>query len=188
MNPSATQRAHQLIRQHWRAGDAIDATAGNGHDTLFLLQNRPSENCRVFACDIQEPAIQATQALLEANHLTNAATLICCDHSKLLEELPENIQPGAVIYNLGYLPRGDHSITTGAASTLASLQALSALLNTGGIVVIVYYTGHPGGAEEAEAVIHYINSLGTAHNEIWHEPGPADRKNPPGVIAFRRKA
>lgn len=187
MNLSATQRSHELIRQYWQTGDAIDATAGNGHDTLFLLQNRPTQSSRVFACDIQEAAIHATGALLHANSLAKQATLIQCDHAQLLDKLPEDIQPGAVIYNLGYLPHGDHSITTEAASTLASIRHMNAKLLPGGIVVVVYYTGHPGGAEEADAVIQFVHALDREEYDIWHEPGSSERKHPPGIAAFRRK-
>ena len=54
--------AHRLLAQATPAGGtAIDATAGNGHDTLFLAQC-VGANGRVYAFDIQPQALAAALA------------------------------------------------------------------------------------------------------------------------------
>ncbi|RYD26611.1 MAG: methyltransferase domain-containing protein, partial [Verrucomicrobiaceae bacterium] len=60
--PRPTDLAQQIIRRIVSAGDtAIDATAGNGHDTLFLAE-LVGEEGRVLAFDVQEAAIGSSRA------------------------------------------------------------------------------------------------------------------------------
>jgi hypothetical protein len=50
-----------------------------------------------------------------------------------------------VAFNLGYLPGGDKQLKTGAETTLRALKAASNVLQAGGLISVVAYTGHPGG-------------------------------------------
>ena len=62
--PPLTEQAHAIIRQVVRPGDvAIDATAGNGHDTRFLAE-LVGQTGHVFAIDLQQEALQRTAALV----------------------------------------------------------------------------------------------------------------------------
>ena len=57
--------AHSLLRQALKAGGrALDATAGNGHDTLLLAQS-VGETGRVWAFDVQSKALVQTQGRLK---------------------------------------------------------------------------------------------------------------------------
>ena len=56
------------------------------------------------------------------------------------------------MYNLGYLPGGDKSITTDSATTLKSLSSALELLAVGGLLCVVCYPGHEEGARESQAV------------------------------------
>jgi tRNA G37 N-methylase Trm5 len=171
---------------------AVDATAGNGHDTLFLA-GAVGPSGRVYAFDIQPAALEATSALLAEANLEDRVELLLADHSFIAELIrpktpasvgggfqravkssmdSANIQRGlipplnevsfkgrclsgpvdAVMFNLGYLPGGDHSTITRPESTCAALRASLSLLAPGGRVSVVVYTGHPGAAHEREAV------------------------------------
>lgn len=148
------KQAHEFVRQHLKSGDvAVDATVGNGHDTLFLL-SLVKPNGRIFGFDIQQTAIAATQALI--NHLPNAenATLICTNHSHMGNYIPAAYHGkiSAVMFNLGYLPGGNKQIITQADSTIAAITSAVTLLAPGGIVSILAYPGHAGGLEEAAQV------------------------------------
>ena len=58
--------AHNLIRDKLRPGDiAIDATVGNGHDTVFLVE-QVSPSGKVYGFDIQQAAIDSTRAKVES--------------------------------------------------------------------------------------------------------------------------
>jgi SAM-dependent methyltransferase len=151
---SATQAAHEALAAVLGAGDwAIDATAGNGHDTAFLAA-AVQPGGRVFACDRQQAALVSTRVRLKAAKLAEGVDFFEGDHAQLSEKLPGDARTrvGAVIFNLGYLPGGAKAIITEKASTLRALETLAAFLRPGGRLVVVAYRGHPGGEEEFAAV------------------------------------
>ncbi|BAF59380.1 MAG: methyltransferase domain-containing protein [Pelotomaculum sp.] len=145
-------------------GTAVDATAGNGNDTLFLAGLVGPEGL-VYAFDIQEKALQATRSALEKAGMSGRVVLVRAGHEEM-----EKIVRGpvdAVIFNLGYLPGGEHSVTTRPGTTVRALQAALNLLRPGGRVGVVVYTGHPGGREECDAVEKMASSLdGNLYNVI----------------------
>lgn len=158
---SLTALAQQQVRQVLRPGDwAVDATAGNGHDTAFLA-DCVGPSGQVFAFDRQQAALEATRQRLQERGLR--AELIRGNHADLLRLLPEDAcgRLGAVMFNLGYLPGGDKAIVTRSDSTCTALDAALTQLRPGGIVTLVAYRGHPGGAEEALAVENHLRMLAT---------------------------
>src|SRR5262249_21317060 len=136
---------------------AIDATAGNGHDTRFLLECVGASG-RVFAFDLQAEALAHTARA--AGDVSNL-TLFTRDHAEMRDAIPPEYHGhvGAVMFNLGYLPGGDHSITTQPTSTLKAISAALELLRPGGVLTVLAYTGHLGGAEEADAVAKLLGEL-----------------------------
>ena len=148
-----TQQAQDAIRTVVLPGEtAIDATAGNGYDTQFLAELVGPEGS-VFAFDLQPLALQNTASRLRESNLDNV-TLIEMDHSRLRELIPEQFHGriAAVMFNLGYLPGGDKEITTTAASTRRAIQTAAYLLRQDGLMTVIAYTGHDGGASEAQVV------------------------------------
>lgn len=152
-----TEKAQTIIRRAVHAGDwLLDATAGNGQDTLFLASTFAGE--RVLAVDVQSAAIEKTAALL-AQHGITGVGLVCADHATELERLAgtgdvgRSGQFGAVMFNLGYLPGGDHSLVTRADTTLRAISAARLLLREGGVLTVLCYRGHAGGMEEYAAVL-----------------------------------
>ena len=82
MHLSVTEIVHDLVRPRLKLGDAaLDATAGNGHDTLFLAQC-VGPTGRVFAWDIQPLALERTAALL-AQHGITWVELVLGDHAEM---------------------------------------------------------------------------------------------------------
>jgi hypothetical protein len=63
------------------------------------------------------------------------------------------------MFNLGYLPGGDKTVTTDPDSTVLALGRSAEVLRPGGIVSIVVYRGHPGAVDEAEAVEEWLDGL-----------------------------
>lgn len=155
-----TDQAHALIRPVLAPGEiAIDATAGNGYDTRFLCQTVGSTGS-VYALDIQQKALDQTADQLAQAGFTNCK-LVCQDHSQLAEIIPANCQHhvGAIMFNLGYLPGGDHSKITQQYSTLVAIKAAACLLRPGGILTILAYPGHAGGAAETTSVCKWTEEL-----------------------------
>ncbi|WP_027719258.1 class I SAM-dependent methyltransferase [Desulfovirgula thermocuniculi] len=182
---NAVKLAHEFIAPVLVPGAlAVDATAGNGHDTLFLARGVGPQG-RVYAFDIQEEAIAQTKALLERHGLLDRVTLLAADHREMDRYVPPNVR--AVMFNLGYLPGGDHRVVTRPSSTLEALQTALALLAPGGRISMVIYTGHPGGLEELRAVEDFAATVPPAEFVVlrisfWNRSGRAP------VVFFLEKA
>lgn len=158
---NTVRMAHEFIRPRLgEGGVAVDATAGNGNDTLFLAKCVGNTG-RVFSFDIQNIAVQNTRELLELNGLSENVTLINAGHEKMLEYINQPVD--AVIFNLGYLPGGEHSITTKPESSVEAMKAGLSLLRPGGVLCIVVYTGHPEGEEEQNKIESFMEALDKKH-------------------------
>ncbi|MCL6594483.1 MAG: methyltransferase domain-containing protein [Alicyclobacillus sp.] len=80
---SAVSLVHLLISQSvGKGGTAVDATAGNGKDALFLAGLVGPEG-RVYAIDIQEKALQKTRELLESEGQAGQVVFIHASHEEL---------------------------------------------------------------------------------------------------------
>jgi len=160
-----TQLSHLLLRQYLRPGDrAVDATCGNGHDTL-LLAGLVGPTGRVWGFDIQEEAIHHTRLKLEGAGKADGVELILAGHESMADHVSGQVR--AIVFNLGYRPGGDHSIITRPDTTLAALgQALSLLLPSG-ILAITVYPGHQGGDSEEGAVSHWCSCLDQRSFHSW---------------------
>ena len=151
--------AHSWVTAAVEAGDTvIDATAGNGYDTLFLAQ-RVGQGGAVHSFDIQEAAISQTKALLEKENQLSAVSLYPCCHSEIPSKVSTEIS--AAMFNLGYLPSSDKTVITEKGTTLAALNSCLELLKPQGIITIVCYPGHEGGEDEATAVDLWAKELNT---------------------------
>lgn len=174
-NSRATDLAHEWIRARLPTGGiAIDATAGNGYDTAFLAQCVGSTG-RVFAFDIQSSALNATREKLHVANLLTQVELIHAGHETMASHLA--IWSGrihAVMFNLGYLPGGDHTIITQPGTTQCAINQALALLHPEGIVTVMLYPHHPGGGEEADAILKQLALLDTQGWRIRRHdtPGP----------------
>ncbi len=154
---SPTAAAHRLLAEVILPGDAVmDATAGNGHDTLFLA-GLVGESGRVDAFDVQEAAIASARARLEDAGLSAWVGFHCESHA-LIGNHAEKGTVAAVMFNLGYLPGADHAVATGE-DTLDALEMAARLLKVGGALSVVCYPGHAGGGEEAAAVEEWMAAL-----------------------------
>lgn len=153
-----TQRAHREVERVVQAGDVvIDATAGNGHDTVFLAK-LVGESGKVHAYDVQEAAIVSTRERCATQGVEERVVL----HHESHVALANHCDPGTVavvMFNLGYLPGADHEVITTSGETLQALQAASMALRQGGCLCVVCYPGHAGGDEEAAQVEEWMNGL-----------------------------
>jgi ubiquinone/menaquinone biosynthesis C-methylase UbiE len=146
-----TARAHREIAAVVREGDlVVDATAGNGHDTLFLAK-LVGETGSVVAFDVQAQAIASTRERLGAEGLLERVKLVHGSHGTIAEHAAAG-NVAAVMFNLGYLPGGDHGVITRTEETLRALDGALGVLRPGGILTIVCYPGHEGGDAESAAV------------------------------------
>ncbi len=164
-------------------GDTVvDATAGNGNDTLFLAE-LVGEEGRVFAFDIQQAALESTANRLD--RLNDRVTLILDSHANVDQYVTKPI--GGAMFNLGYLPYSeDLSIITKPDSTIEAIDKLLGMLKKGGIITISVYDGHEGGKEERDALLAYVKSLHQADVHVIRYELLNQRKNPPFLIAIEK--
>ena len=150
MDKSINLVAHEWIKGLVNADSiVIDATVGNGKDTSFL-----SNICHtVYAFDIQPQAIQNSK---ELNSHANNIIYICDSHEYITKYVCELVD--LIVFNLGYLPGGNHEITTTSSSTKKALHESAKVLKDNGSIIITCYTGHPGGFKEYQTVMKEIKN------------------------------
>ncbi len=155
--PRPTELAHLLLQRVISEGDlVIDATAGNGHDTVFLAR-RAGESGRVLAFDVQAAAIDSSRRLLETSDVAANVEFFQESHARLADHVPDG-SVAAIMFNLGYLPGSDQSVITTTSETLIALEAAVHALRPGGWLCVVCYPGHDGGNDEASAVEAWLTS------------------------------
>ena len=144
----------EFIARHVKTGGiAVDFTMGNGHDTLWLSK-AVGESGKVFAFDIQQQALDSTAKLLESENVHNV-TLIKASHHLVKDYVNEPICVG--MFNLGWLPGGDKSVTTLHETTLPAIEAAIELLDHDGGLLIAVYPGHPEGEVEGRMVTEMLS-------------------------------
>lgn len=178
-----TELAQSAIQSVARPGDCLlDATAGNGYDTLFLARLAGPKG-KVFAFDIQESALQSTAVRLQTQNHLAPVCLILASHERVEAGISGHWQGklNAAMFNLGFLPKGDKNLVTQPHSTLAGLRQAWDLLAPGGRITLIAYHGHPGGSEEACLIRRWLES---------HDPErlrfqslrPRQRQRPPELF------
>lgn len=159
-----TVEAQKFAKKHLSLGSiAIDATCGNGFDTLFLAEHVGSSGV-VYGVDIQVRAIESVRQKLSEQGTLPQCRLINDSHSNLGSFVDaEHIgRVSVIMFNLGYLPFGDKAIVTTPKTTLVGLELAVTLLDTGGLISVLAYPGHAGGLEESQCVGEWINQHTTS--------------------------
>lgn len=178
------QYAKTLLASAIKPGDiAVDATAGNGHDTLFLAQ-LVGDDGYVYAFDVQKEAVDATLNRLLDNALEHRAIVLRDGHENVANYVNKPV--AAAVFNLGYLPGSDHSIVTKPNTTVAALKDLIQLLKVGGLIVLVVYHGHEGGKEERDEVIRYVSELPQKYVHVLRYEFMNQKNDPPFIIALEK--
>lgn len=171
--------SHRLLKEKLTLDDiSIDMTAGNGNDTLFLA----SISKHVYAFDVQEAAIYATK---EKTKGFNNITFVLDSHENVRKYIKEMVK--GVIFNLGYLPNGDKSITTKSSSTLNAIKEVLPLLKRGGICVICLYPGHSEGKKESIEVVEMVEKLDQHEYDVLRYEFINQIHEPPFLIAIEKK-
>ncbi len=145
-----------LIPHIKKGGVAVDFTMGNGHDTLWL-SNAVGEEGKVYAFDIQPQALVSSKKLLTESGAFENYTLILDSHSNVKDYVKEKICIG--MFNLGFLPGGDKSITTKRDTTMIAIRAAIELLDADGALLIAVYPGHEEGTIEGNLIDEELSKL-----------------------------
>lgn len=169
---------------------AIDATCGNGYDTATLAKILFSrgEMGTLYAVDIQSAAIEATKKRLEVECGSQIADKVRYQQG-CHSSFPVEIKPASVsliIYNLGYLPGGDKSLTTQRTTTLKSLSEAMQLIKPGGAISVTCYPGHAEGKEEENLILDFSAGLSQKEWSCCHHRW-INRKASPSLLLLQLK-
>ncbi|MDO4177052.1 MAG: class I SAM-dependent methyltransferase [Bacillota bacterium] len=180
----------------------VDATCGNGHDSLALAQALFADNAkadadtdakadagRLYAFDIQHQAVEATKTLLEGEGFGEQITkgsirLICDSHENMDQHLDH---ADVIIFNLGYLPGGDKTLTTTAETTMTAIKDALLLLDAGGLICITMYSGHEAGAYEKAQLLQFAERLDSKQWHVAYINMINQANNPPEILLITRK-
>lgn len=158
LNFQITELCHFFIKSHITdASLCIDATAGNGNDTAFLCR-LCAPGGHVLAFDIQDSAVINTGKRLESEGLSEYADIIKDSHCNMNKYASEG-SADCIVFNLGYLPGGDHSVATKPDTSVEAIKTGLKLLKKNGIMSICVYSGGETGFEERNEVLGYLKTL-----------------------------
>lgn len=177
---------HELIKERLQIGDiVVDATVGNGHDTVFLAK-LVGNSGHVYGFDIQESAIERTRKRLTAENVVNQVTLFNQSHH-LIGQCLDGKRIKAAIFNLGYLPGGDKTIVTVPDKTIQAVDYLVHHMESNGIIIVTVYPGHPEGKIESQAFYNYVQELDQKYFNVLKYAFLNRQNSPPYLIAIEIK-
>ena len=165
-------------------GDVVvDATMGNGYDTVYLAK-KVGENGKVYAFDVQEEALKSTTKKVNKEELNNVE-LILDGHQNMDKYVKEEVS--CIVFNLGYLPRAKHQIITKADTTLEAIKKGLELLKPNGVMSIAIYSGHEGGMEEKNSVYEFVKNLDQNEFNVLESGFINQINNPPQLVLIEKK-
>ena len=153
---NALSVVHDFWEQYLIPGTfALDATAGNGYDTVLLCRLVGPQG-HVVAMDVQAQAVHNTKERLRSEGLH--AQVVQDSHANLARYVPRGGLDAAV-FNLGYLPGGAHDFFTMPECSIPAMNTALSLLKPGGILTVCAYSGKLQGTVERDAVLEWVQGL-----------------------------
>lgn len=182
---SARFWARELIEgAAFEGAQVIDATMGNGHDTLWLCE-LVGESGRVYAFDVQSEAVERTRQRLTEAGVEARARLFCTGHERMSEFVNEGVD--AVVFNLGWLPGAEHGVTTHTDTTLRAVNAALELLKEDGLMTVCIYPGHDEGTRELNALMEWGAQLDGRRYDVLLKTYLNQPNDPPRLLAVKKK-
>ncbi|MGI6513874.1 MAG: methyltransferase domain-containing protein [Syntrophomonadaceae bacterium] len=180
---NAVNLSHLCVKMRVKPDDTVvDATCGNGHDTLFLAQI--VTRGRVLAFDISPLAIANTAARLKEHGVSHRVELCQEDFRNLRAYVRSPV--AAIMFNLGYLPGASRETATKAEHSREAVETAVNLVRPGGVVTVVCYPGHQGGAEETHEILAVTGGLSQKEFEVLKVDFLNQAHNPPLLVAVYR--
>ncbi len=182
---SALDIIKRVISENVSEGDiCIDATAGRGNDTLFMAQ-LVGESGHVTAFDIQQDAVDSTKKLLEENGVSHRADVLLKSHSEM-DAIFDEGSVSCITFNFGWLPKGDHSVSTKKETSIEAIEKGLRLLKKDGIMTLIIYYGRDTGFEERDAILEYLPTIDSEKYTVLEMPFVNRPNCPPIPIIIMR--
>lgn len=162
--------------------DAVvcDMTLGNGYDAAYICAHIPAGI--LYGFDIQSSALTRTRERL--GETSTSLRLFQDTHASCADYLKEPVD--LAVYNLGYLPGADKSITTDGESVIKSFESLWPFLKTGAFVLFTLYPGHEPGRCEEKILTDYFEKTDQKRISVMRVQGINQKNNPPYVLLVRK--
>lgn len=182
---NAVEISKKISTLKLKDGDiAVDCTMGNGNDTVFLC-SLVGKKGKVYAFDIQKSAVMNTKKKLLEMNLLERAELILDGHQNIDKYVKENVK--LVMFNLGYLPKGNHEITTKKETTVEAVRKCLDILEPNGVILLVIYHGHEKGKEEKAALESFTSGLNQKEYNVVQLGFTNQINNPPELICIEKR-
>ena len=181
-----TDWIHSVLTSSIEEGDfCIDATAGKWNDTLFLSE-QVGKDGKVLAFDIQKDAIEQAKDLILQHGYSDRVEFVLKGH-EYMDEYAGPDSAAVILFNLGYLPGGDHSLATKESTTLLAAQKGLSILKKQGVMCICIYSGGDSGFSEKEAVLSWAESLPAKEYDVISCPFINKPNHPPLPVFIRKR-
>lgn len=181
-----TDWIHSVLAVSIEEGDfCIDATAGKGNDTLFLSE-KVGEQGTVLAFDIQREAIEQAEDKIRKAGYSNRVKFVLGGHEHM-DQYADEESAAVILFNLGYLPGGDHNLATRESTTLEAAGKGLSILKKQGVMCICIYSGGDSGFEEKEAVLAWAKNLPAKEYDVISCPFINKPNNPPLPVFIRKR-
>ncbi|GAA0374570.1 tRNA (mnm(5)s(2)U34)-methyltransferase [Bacillus horti] len=177
-----------LLAQRVNKGDlVVDATMGNGLDTLFLAK-LVGEAGQILAYDVQQEALDHTRERLMREKIATPVELMLKGHETVAEELQHAKKPlAAAMFNLGYRPGSDKSIVTVPQTTLQAIQSLCQYLKPNGLITLVIYSGHESGKQEKDQLLARLGTWDQKEFDVLQYQFINQQNSPPFLLVIQKK-
>ncbi|KGM94718.1 SAM-dependent methyltransferase [Clostridium novyi A str. 4552] len=177
--------AKEIAIKKLQEGDiAVDATMGNGNDTVFLA-SLVGYSGTVYSFDVQKEAIDNTRKKIIDNKIKTNIQLIHDGHENIDKYINKDVK--LVMFNLGYLPSAEHNITTKAETTIVAVKKSLAILEKNGVALLVIYHGHENGKLEKVAIEEFTSNLNQKEYNVMKLEFINQVNNPPILIAIEKR-
>lgn len=187
MLQTALHFSHSLLEEILQPGDhVIDATMGNGYDTVFMAE-KIGKTGHVYSFDVQKEALLSTKSKLTEQDLLDRTSLFLQGHETLGTVVDEAQPIKAGIFNLGYLPKSDKSVITLPETTRTAMEEILKRLVPRGRMILVVYYGHEGGEKELDMVQDYCQSLPQEKYNVLKYQFINQKNNPPILYCIEKK-
>ncbi len=181
----AREWARALIENSISEGArVIDATMGNGHDTLWLTK-LVGDTGMVYAFDVQKEAVENTRKRLEEENMLSRAQLFLKGHENI--GLTVRSMVDAAVFNLGWLPGHEKSVRTQVNTTLSAVEQALSMLKVGGILTVCVYPGHEEGDKELAALTEWSENLNEKQFDALIFRYANISKKPPVLITVTKR-
>ncbi|NLG88314.1 MAG: methyltransferase domain-containing protein [Clostridiaceae bacterium] len=180
----ALMMSHEYAKAVVKEGDCVvDATTGNGNDTVFLAELVGCTG-KVYGFDIQHEAIDNTRKKLEERGFLERCVLINDGHENMAKYITEPVK--LVMFNLGYRPGGDHSIATKGETTMQAIRAALEKLVVHGLILVVIYHGGDSGFSERDYLLAKLPELNSKICAVMHMNYLNLPNNPPMLVCIEK--